>query len=63
MPPSLASERTTVQDPLIGYAIEIGWVYLSPEQALTLRRGQSGTLLYPIVRDKLIALNPGIVTA
>ena len=60
--PSLASERATVQDPLIGYAVEIGWVYLSPEQALTLRRGQSGTLLYPILRDKLIALNPGIVT-
>lgn len=62
MPPSLASERATVQDPLVSYAVEIGWVYLSPEQALTLRRGQSGTLLYPVLRDKLIALNPGIVT-
>ncbi len=62
MPPSLASEKATVQNPLIGYAVEIGWAYLSPEEALTLRRGQSGTLLYPILRDKLIALNPGIVT-
>ncbi len=62
MPPSLASERATVQNPLIGYAVEIGWVYLSPEQALTLRRGESGTLLYQVLRDKLIALNPGIVT-
>jgi type I restriction enzyme R subunit len=62
MRPSLASERATVQDPLIEYAAEIGWAYLSPEEALTLRRGQSGTLLYPILRDKLIALNPGIVT-
>lgn len=62
MSPNLGSERTTVQDPLIGYAVEIGWVYLSPEQALTLRRGESGTLLYPLLADKLIALNPGIVT-
>ena len=62
MPPSLASERATVQDPLITYAVEIGWSYLSPEEALTLRRGESGTLLYPILRDKLISLNPGIVT-
>jgi type I restriction enzyme R subunit len=61
-PLSLASERATVQDPLVGYAVEIGWAYLSPEQALTLRRGQGGTFLYQTLRDKLIALNPGIVT-
>lgn len=62
MRPNLGSERPTVQDPLIGYAVEIGWTYLSPEQALTLRRGESGTLLYPVLRDKLSALNPGVVT-
>jgi hypothetical protein len=28
MPPSLASERATVQDPLITYAVEIGWAYI-----------------------------------
>ncbi len=59
---SLGSERATVQDPLVGYAVEIGWGYLSPEQALTLRRGESGTLLYHVLRDKLVALNPGVVT-
>ncbi len=47
---------------MIGYAVEIGWGYLSPDEALTLRRGESGTLLYPTLRDKLIALNPGVVT-
>ncbi|MBI3015048.1 MAG: HsdR family type I site-specific deoxyribonuclease [Candidatus Tectomicrobia bacterium] len=62
MATSLASERATVQDPLISYAVEIGWAYLSPEQALSLRRGESGTLLYQVLRDKLIALNPGVVT-
>jgi len=35
-PLSLASERATIQDPLVGYAVEIGWAYLSPEQDLTL---------------------------
>lgn len=61
MPVSLGTERPTVQDPLVGYAVEIGWSYLSPDEALSLRRGQSGTLLYPTLRDKLIALNPGVV--
>jgi hypothetical protein len=56
MPVSLASERATVQNPLITYAVEIGWVYLSPEEALTLRRGESATLLYPIMRDNDSAL-------
>ena len=62
MSPNLGNERPTVQDPLIGYAMEIGWTYLSPEQALTLRRGESGTLLYPLLQEKLISLNPGVVT-
>src|SRR3972149_1870339 len=62
MPASLGTERPTVQDPLVGDAVESGWGYLSPDEALTLRRGQSGTLLYPTLRDKLIALNPGVVT-
>ncbi len=55
------TEANVVQNPLIRYAEEIGWVYLSPEQALTLRRGESGTLLYSLLRDKLIHLNPGVI--
>ena len=62
MPPNLGSERATVQEPLIRYAVEVGWVYLPPEAALTLRRGESGTLLYQTLRDKLIAFNPDVVT-
>jgi type I restriction enzyme, R subunit len=61
--PSLGSERVTVQNPLIAYAVDVGWEYLPPAAALTLRRGEGGTLLYPTLRDKLIALNPHIVTA
>jgi len=62
MPSNLASERATVQAPLVRYAVEVGWAYLSPEKALTLRRGEGGTLLYSILRDKMIALNPGVIT-
>ncbi|MBI1894175.1 MAG: HsdR family type I site-specific deoxyribonuclease, partial [Candidatus Rokubacteria bacterium] len=62
MAPSLGAERTAVQDPLIGYAVEIGWTYFPREEALGLRRGESGTLLYPVLREKLITLNPGVVT-
>jgi type I restriction enzyme, R subunit len=59
---SLGTERTTVQNPLIQYAKEIGWTYLSPDEALTLRRGAGGTLLYLVLRETLIALNPGVVS-
>ena len=61
-PPSIGSERLTVQDPLINYAVEIGWSYISPENALSLRRGESGLFLYQTLQDRLVALNPGVVT-
>src|SRR5579884_3352979 len=60
--PSIGSERATIQSPLVGYAEDIGWVYVSSDEALTLRRGESGTLFYQTLRDKLISLNPGVVT-
>jgi type I restriction enzyme R subunit len=60
--PSIGSERATVQNPLVGYSEEIGWIYVSPDQALTLRRGEGGALFYQTLRDKLISLNPGVIT-
>ena len=62
MPSAISSERATVQEPLVRYASEIGWSRLPQEEALTLRGGESGTLLYPVLRRKLIELNPGIVS-
>ncbi len=38
----LGTEKTSVQNPLIKYAVEAGWKYLSPDEALRLRRGQAG---------------------
>lgn len=41
MSPSLASGGASVRDPLIGYAVEIGWSYVPPEQAMSLMRGMN----------------------
>jgi len=59
--PSLGSERAAVQDPLVGYAAEIGWTFIDREAALTLRRGAGGLLFRDVLREKLIALNPGVI--
>ena len=60
--PSVPTERSAVQEPILRYAAEIGWQRLSKEEALSLRGGESGTLLYPVLRRKLIELNPGLVS-
>ncbi|MBM4441777.1 MAG: HsdR family type I site-specific deoxyribonuclease [Candidatus Rokubacteria bacterium] len=60
--PSLGSERLTIQEPLVRYAVEIGWDFLPVDTALTLRRGESGLFLYETLRTKLLELNPGVVT-
>lgn len=58
---SLGSERLTIREPLVRYAAEVGWEVLSPDAALTLRRGESGLFLYETLRAKLLDLNAGIV--
>ncbi|MGQ9780410.1 MAG: type I restriction endonuclease subunit R [Bacillota bacterium] len=57
----LGGERTTVQDPLIRYAVEAGWTYLPPEEALRLRRGDAGIVLHEVLARQLQRLNPGVV--
>lgn len=59
----LISEKQDVQDALINHLIGIGWEYISPEDALNLRRGNlREPFLLPIAREKLVELNPGVVT-
>jgi type I restriction enzyme, R subunit len=58
---SLGAERTAVQNPLIRYAVEAGWTYLWPEEALRLRRGESGPVLHDILVQQLQRLNPDVV--
>ena len=36
---SLGSKSSSVQRPFIRYAVEAGWKYLSPGEALNLRQG------------------------
>ena len=58
---SLGSERGSVQNPFIRYAEEVGWEYLPREEALRLRKGETGLLLQEVFIERLIALNPGVV--
>lgn len=61
MTPTLGTEKPTVQDPIVKYAQEIGWAVVSPEEALSLRKGESGAFFYRILEEKLLKLNPGLV--
>ncbi len=57
----LGKERSVVQQPLLNYAQEAGWIYLPPQEALRLRRGESSPILWEILVDRLQRLNPGVV--
>lgn len=57
------TERATVQDPLAKYALEVGWAAVAPEEALALRGGEAGLLFRQILADRLLALNPAVLTA
>lgn len=58
---TFGNERQTVQNPLIKYAVEAGWTYLPPDEALRLRRGDSGIVLHDTLLNQLQRLNPGVV--
>jgi type I restriction enzyme R subunit len=56
------TERGSVQEPLIRYAGEVGWEYVPPSEALTLRKGEGGLFFYRLLEEKLIELNPGLIS-
>jgi len=58
---SLASERGVVQGPFIKYATEVGWEYVDPEEALRLRRGETGAIFHDVLVEELQTLNPDVV--
>jgi len=62
MTPTSGTEKPTVQDPIIRYAQEIGWNFVSRDEALSLRKGESGPFFYRILEEKLLQLNPGLVS-
>lgn len=58
---ALGGERIAVQDPLVRYAEEAGWKYISREEAQRLRRGEEGLILHDVFVRQLQRLNPGVV--
>src|SRR5262249_43465696 len=61
-PMSLGSEAGAVQNPFVKYAQQAGWVYLSPDDARSLRRGaDTSPVLDEVLIDQLQKLNPGVV--
>ncbi len=59
----MGSERLTVQNPFIRYAVEAGWTYLPPDEALRLRGGEDSPFLHTVLMKQLQRLNPGVVTS
>ncbi len=56
--PNAASEAGVVQNPLARYATDVGWEYIEPEEALRLRRGETGLVLHETLVEQLQKLNP-----
>ncbi|MCK4538281.1 MAG: HsdR family type I site-specific deoxyribonuclease [Candidatus Krumholzibacteria bacterium] len=63
MDTGIGSENKTVQAPLISYSKKVGWSYVSPSEAVALRRGEGGLLFNRILEEKLVELNPGLINA
>ncbi len=58
----LGSESSSVQRPFIRYAVEAGWTYLSPDEALNLRQGGvTSPVLDAVLLGQLAKLNSGIL--
>lgn len=58
---SIGAEQASVQNPFLRYAQEAGWIYLTPDEALELRRGLTSPVLDAVLVDQLQKLNPKIV--
>lgn len=58
---SIASEAGVVQRPVVKYATQIGWDYVEPEEAVRLRRGETGAVFHDVFVEQLQRLNPGVV--
>jgi type I restriction enzyme, R subunit len=57
------SELSAVQMPLWNYADEVGWQKVSPDDAMGLRGSIAGLFFTETLIERLLALNPGFMTA
>lgn len=60
---ALASEKGSIQFPLVKHAGEIGWTIVSDTDALSKRKGEGGLFFYDELQAALSRLNPGLVTS
>ena len=54
------SERSSVQNPMLRYAEQIGWKYVPPSDALRLRGGETGLYFSEVLKTQIQRLNPFI---
>jgi len=57
----LGGERAAVQNPILAYAQQVGWQYLSPEDAQRLRGGREGRILKDVFFQQVQRLNPAFM--
>jgi len=57
----LSSERHAVQNPLVRYAQDARWKYVTREEALRLRRSETGLLFGEVLVSQLKRLNPEVM--
>jgi len=55
---ALGSERKAVQEKIIKYTADLGWEYLSPNEAITFRNGESNIILKETFINQILKLNP-----
>lgn len=58
---AIGGEVSAVQNPMIRYATEAGWTYVSRDNALRMRRGLGSGLFWDVFLRQLQRLNPGVV--
>jgi len=51
-------EKKTVQNPLLKYAVDLGWQYVEPMKDLDLRDGEAGIFFLQTFKEKLQEFNP-----
>ena len=55
------SERHAVQNPMLKYADEIGWEFISASEAMEKRSDETGLYFADVLKAQLIKLNRGIL--
>src|SRR6516162_10995084 len=57
----IGGEQAAVQNPFLRYATEAGWIHLTPDEGLELRRGLTSPVLDTVLIEQLQKLNTVIV--